>query len=249
MAFFEYSYQWLAYVGSGVGAALAYAVSGALFKRHAERRSPITRNLSWMVFLLGTAATVDFTFFSFKPFMGELQQFVITLGTNISFTCSATSNLLLFLFTLDVFADGRKSVPAWFVLGAEAFSAATLIPLYLAGLDSLPVLVVHLAASFAIYSSLAKAAFKLRGRLRDEGRAGSVELNPLAWMGASGILFFTAISLFLAHEVFLLLAIREYWTVTFGWITGSVAGFCTYVGYVVPEWAKRRWSSAGGKTF
>jgi nitrate reductase gamma subunit len=66
----------------------------------------------------------------------------------------------------------------------------------------------------------------------------------LGYMSLTGVLMFLAVLMFIAHEVFNEIPIHEYITVSLGWVLGSIAGVCIYIGYIAPKWLRDRWIRA-----
>lgn len=52
---------------------------------------------------------------------------------------------------------------------------------------------------------------------------------------------FVAVRMFIFQEVLVMIPIREYITVTLGWVLGSFAGLSIYIGYIAPKWVRDRW--------
>lgn len=252
MAFFDYEYQWLAYAGAIAGSIIAFTISGLLAVKNKTRQSRNIKLLQVFTAFLGMAAVFDWTLFTVKgTFPGSNDAFnYISLGSYLSFSMSAIGNVYLLQFIINVFYEGEKGRAGFaFLAGAELAVGPALVALFFlreTGIvpgDDFPlvVLLVHVACSLVIYSLQAANAFKVSSRIATD-RSKKADHAGLTTIGWSGIILFIAIIVFVSHEVIVLIPVREYWTVTAGWLLGAVAGVLVYIGYVMPDWFKRRWT-------
>ncbi len=249
--FFSYEYQWVAYIGSIAGSIIALIVLFLLAHRNREKQSKTIAALEGMVGFLALATIIDYSFFTINglfPTIGVLFDFIM-LGSYLSYTSSAIANIFLLIFLRVVFFDGKNKVFIKILTILEAAIGPALVALFFIDEEDLALLVllIHVASALAIYMVQAVNAFKIRNSIKYD-KAKRVEINGLTYIGISGIVLFAAITLFVSHEIIIQIPIREYWTVAFGWLLGSIAGVFVYIGYTPPKWLKKRWSAKGSNT-
>lgn len=243
MPFFENQYQWLAYAGSILSAVLATYIIFLLFQKRKKKSSKIIPILIYTIIFLDLAAIIDFVFFTIGGLNNAIEETsFIAVGSNLSFSCSAISNIFLLKFSKEVFYE-NKSKPSFYILYVlEMLTIPLFFILQFAIDDSTIPLLVHVVCALAIYTILSKNAFQLRTRIFSEDPSNRVALHSLSFMGGSGIAFFIAVSMFVSHEIFILIGIADqYTTVMLGWVLGGIAAILTYIGYIVPDWARHRW--------
>lgn len=244
--FFQYDYQWMAYVGAIVSSAIAIIVLVLLAQKFHVRKAKTLYDLRNMVAFLAIAPTIDYILFTINALNpGWRATFdYVELGSFMSFTMNAIANIFLLAFIRDVFFDGKKKGGLMFLAVLEAAVGPALVVIFFTGDPDLPLiaLLLHVTAALAIYIVLATNAFRLRDRIKTDATK-QVESHGLAYIGISGLVMFSAIILFVIHEVIILVPIREYWTVTLGWLLGAIAGVIVYLGFTPPEKMKKRWAS------
>ncbi|MEX2680742.1 MAG: hypothetical protein Q6373_004030 [Candidatus Sigynarchaeota archaeon] len=243
--FFTYDYQWMAYVGAIASSVTALVVLALLARKYAERKAVTVRSLRNMAAFLMLAAVIDYVTFTINAlYPGWRLAFdYVRLGSYMSFTANAIANIYLLLFIRDVFFDGKAKVSIKLLAGLEAAVGPALVAIFFTDDPDLPLLAlaVHVASALVIYTILSANAFRLRGRIKSDA-SRQVEAHGLAFIGISGLVMFAAVILFVAHEVIIIVPIREYWTVTLGWLLGAFGGVIVYLGFTPPESLKNRWA-------
>ncbi len=243
--FFSYEYQWMAYVGAIASSAIALVVFVLLARKYEVGKARSVRYLRDMVGFLVLAAVIDYVVFTINGTNPDwrLRFNYVALGSYISFTMNAIANIFLLLFIRDVFFDGKAKGFIIMLAVLEASVGPALVTIFFTGDPDLPLLAlgVHVASAVAVYTILSANAFKLRDRIKLDATK-QVETHGLAYIGVSGLILFAAVTLFVVHEVVILVPIREYWTVTLGWLLGSFAGVVVYLGFTPPERLKARWA-------
>jgi len=246
--FFNFEYQWMAYVGSIIAFIIAFYATFKLFHKYQTKKSQIVLIVASMVGFLGLAAFIDFLAFTLvhgEIVAAEIAEAyeLISLGSALSFSFNAISNILLLEFDHRVFhsKEGRKW--KYLVYVAELTVPLGIIPMVYTGGDNTAFMLIHIVCSLYVYITLSKDARDLSQKLKTESAEESVEQKALKMIAWSGIFFILAISGFVIHEIIVMsdLPIREYYTVTAGWIFGAVAGFLIYLGFIVPVWMRERW--------
>nr|MDO8088074.1 hypothetical protein [Candidatus Sigynarchaeum springense] len=244
--FFMYEYQWMAYAGAIISSAIGLVVFALLAKKCKERPVRTVRSLRDMAGFLVIAAVIDYVAFTLNGvYPGWRPVFnYVTLGSYLSFTMNAIANIFLLLFIRDVFFEDKNKKPLGLLAAMEIAVGPALVIIFFTGDPDWPLLAlaVHVASAMAIYIVLTRNAIVLRGRIKRDS-SKQVEAHGLAYIALSGLFMLAALILFVSHEAIILVPIREYWTVTLGWILGAVGGVVVYLGFTPPEWLKARWAS------
>lgn len=243
VTFFTKEYQWLAYFGTIISTIVACYVLILLIKRNQEKPSKILRNLIISMGFLGSAALLDFIFFTIAGLKNELRETdFLAYGSYLSFTFNAIANIFLLFFALEVFHEKENNKKWYLIYLLEIILGPALFLSFVYRYDILPFFLIHVLSSFIIYVVLTKDALNLRKKLLENEPDDTVSHKSLMYIALSGILLFIAVAMFILHEVFIILEISEYVTVALGWVLGSFAAYSVYLGYVVPDWVKERWT-------
>jgi hypothetical protein len=245
MSFFIYDYQWISYLASILSTIIAFTVFGLLIKKNLIKHSKIIILLAMSIILLGFAACIDAIFFTINGIYHNIQVGIfdiVTIGSYLSFYCNALSNCFLLKFTKEVFHE-KQNKPSWFILYVlEILIGPGLFLSTLQGIEDIYVTLIHVGCSLIIYTLLSYNAFYLSKKVKLDDSNDRVAYLSLNYIGMSGILLFCALCMFVIHEIMLMIPITEFITVTLGWSLGAIAGMVIYVGYIVPEWIKKRWN-------
>ncbi len=247
MPFFTREYQWMAYVGSIISSIIGFYVLGKLLKRYKTRKTKVLRYVVGMMACLAFAAFVDFFAFTIDrtnvldPNLNDRLN-PIGLGSAISFSLNAVANIYILLFDKNVFRSKKKTQWMNVVIIAELVVVFGLITSTYTSLEIVYFTLIHVLCSLIIFVVLALDSHLLKQRLVKDKGGHTAESRALQMISYSGIVFIVAISSFVLHEVFLMTdLLQEYWTVALGWILASLGGFLLYLGYVIPDWIRKRW--------
>ncbi|MEX2716582.1 MAG: hypothetical protein Q6370_009810 [Candidatus Sigynarchaeota archaeon] len=222
-------------------------VLALLVARYKQSKIQAIKHLRNMMLFVVMAVLIDFIVTTVHASMPGAQKPIdyIALGTHMSFTCNAISNIFLLFFIKVVFFNegSKKGLDMLTTLAVIEASIGPLLIMFFfvkVAEGTLVILIVHAGAALTIYLIQAKNALKLRARIKgDEKRR--FEAIGLVYISASGILLFMAIVMFILHEILLLVPFREYLTIMFGWLLGAVAAVAIYLGYTPPAWLRDRW--------
>ncbi len=251
--FFTFNYQWLAYAGAIFSSIIGFLTFGLFTRRNREMRSKILINMEIAMFFLAFAALVDWVLFTINgvnPVLRESFDY-ISLGSYISFTCNAISNVFLYKFTLAVFEE-QVNMVLYYIITSIQLLVIPFLYVYFFMFSEIPefemmeliILGVHILCSFTIYVVLIKNSTKLRKKMTIDTTEDIPVKKGLGYMSLTGLLMFLAVLMFIVHEVMLMIPVREYITVSLGWILGSIAGVFIYIGYIAPKWLRDRWIRA-----
>ncbi|MHA1341601.1 MAG: hypothetical protein ACTSRZ_17085 [Promethearchaeota archaeon] len=253
MGFFTYPYQWLSYGASIISGILSIIIFFMFQKKKNEKNSPIITKIQYSILFLSFAALIDSIFFTINginPAWREVFDYV-TLGSYLSFCCSAISNVLLFMFVKDIFGDSINNIFYKIIIAIQSAAVPLFIITFFIGWASSDrafiVLIMHVLVSFIIYINLSWNALKLRRFLQFDAIEDIYRYKGLLYIALAGILMFSALVLFISHEIIIAFSIKEYYTVTFGWLTGVIASYFVFLGYIMPDWLKQRWKSSAEK--
>ncbi len=192
--------------------------------------------------------------FAVAPLMQALDIFIFKylfapvdsgLGYTLAFTLSAYANILLLWFFLRVYVEELSKVNVVVVIYATLNILNTIFLLYIPfyiiftgiEIDRIVFLIIHLILSLILYVYMLIQAIK-----------SSQKDIPLKSKRGFQLIAGFALFLILAFTFFVL---DNLWTALFdmsytiwtylGWSSGAIGSVCAYLGYIMPDWLKKRW--------
>ncbi|NHI94163.1 MAG: hypothetical protein EAX96_16855 [Candidatus Lokiarchaeota archaeon] len=192
--------------------------------------------------------------FSIAPLMQTLDIFYFTdffapkevaLGYNLAFSMSAYANILLLLFYLRVYVEESTKVNIIVVIYAifnilnTILLINTSIQLMINNItiDRTLFMVIHLALSMALYIYMVIQSTKSANKdVTLKVRRGFQLITGF------GICLILTFAFFLMDFVWIILFVSPYsiW-LYIGWVCGATGAILAYLGYIMPDWLKRRW--------
>ncbi len=161
------------------------------------------------------------------------------LGYNVAFAMSAYGNILLALFFLRIYQ--KEKVPLLIGIYAALNIINTILLLntsiqfafYAIEISSLPYMAIHLLLAMVLYIYMIITAFKSsRKEIPLKTRRGFQLISMFGFCLLLAFLFFVM--------DFLLGRDYSIW-VYFGWTMAAIGSIIAYLGYIMPDWLKKRW--------
>ncbi|MHA1870428.1 MAG: hypothetical protein ACTSXF_05720 [Promethearchaeota archaeon] len=255
MIFFESNWEAISFISSVLSGVIGFLMSMIFFQKNRIKKSETLKKLALVFLFLSLAAIIDFTFFTIFKLYPEINSDIfdfVSFGTYLSFSCNAISNIFFIAFTLDLFTELPKLIGK-VITNLESLVVFGLMIIFFMGLYRSDIiylpLMIHIACSFTIYVLLAVKALKLRKFIKPKSLEEYYNYQGLLYIAFLGIFLFVALSLFILHEVTLVLGINEFITVALGWAMGVFAALSGMYGYLRPEFVKESWRRSAKKKF
>ncbi|UYP44092.1 hypothetical protein NEF87_000377 [Candidatus Lokiarchaeum ossiferum] len=231
---------------------IGYVISLFIFMKYVNKRKNIVLYLFMTAFFLITAALIDpiVLLVSRNQLTLELADIMINKGASISFSLTAVANIFLLLFQKDVFYLNRKSTLIGVLIVIEIFIAIITPILGLMSIDIFILLVIHLLTSFIIYGNQAQKANQVSKK--SVSREDVVGKKGLSYLKFSGIVLSFVLVSFIFQEIIRMF--KDFFIpiglidelgcslfVPLAWLLSLIGLYCMYIGYLMPEWIKKRW--------
>src|SRR4030042_813081 len=108
-------------------------------------------------------------------------------------------------------------------------------------------LLLEMLCTLLISGLLIQKSFALRARIRQRDPEDIVGQKSVLYIGLSGISLILLIVSFALHEVLSKSDVKEFITVALGWFFAAAFAIIFYLGYIMPEWLKKRWNAQYAK--
>ena len=228
-----------------------------MIKKYLKKRSGSLRTLTIVTFFLATAVILDpvlFTAYRIAGLNGSTFEFAVDVQTHLSFGCAGISNLFLVVFIVNVFLDGKYPWYSYVFMILELSILPLGLILLFTGQDTLPVLLIFLVTSITIYIM----QILVTGRLRRKLETGDdrVAYQAILHLEASAFFLIATFIMFILQEVAVqtpefasagLVQGENSIFPTIGWILAVITAYYLFVGYLLPDWIKRRWEKNARK--
>jgi len=229
------------FFGSFIASIISGTTTVLLVKRFLQRKTDILLNIS-----------LSMIFFSFAIFSDWITLLLnkLDLGTLLSFAGNALGNIFLLNFIENVFfSEKNKSLARTIMKGLEILVISGLIYTYYIINNDVEFffLILHILISIVIYGLLTMKSFHLATKLKTSHEDEGSKSKMIFLIGISGILLFLSVSMFIIHELLLMIEYREYYSLMMGWLLASFAAFIIYLGYVSPDWFLKMMGLKGNK--
>ncbi len=226
-----------------------------MYKRFQSKKSDIVRVLTLAVFSLSTAVAIDpllFVIFRLSGLQGAGWNYATDIQSTLSFGLAGLANAFLVSFLVKVFTESRYPWYSYLLIILEL--SVLPIGLYLAifGEDTLPILLLLVVTSIVLYTLQIIAAARLRRRIIE--RNDPVAYHGIQYIALSGIFLIATFGAFVLQEIaklvpeFAIMGLMQSNSSIFiplGWIFAGITTYFLYIGYIVPDWMKRRWEKKG----
>lgn len=251
----------LAYIAAICAGSFSYIIMIIVIRRYYKKKSHTFRILAFIVFFLATAVILDpllFTIYRIFGLSGDAFNFAVNVQTNLSFGIAGVANAFLMVFIVQVFMEGKYPGYSYLVMIGELCILPLAISFLLAGQDTLPVLLIFLVVSITLYVLLITVASRLLHHLKKAQDVVSYE--GISYLRASGYFLILTFAMFVLQEfavqvpAFTSLGLaqgQDSIFPTIGWILTAVTTYSIYIGYLCPEWIRKRWlrrTATPGKT-
>ncbi|HMF33889.1 MAG TPA: hypothetical protein VKK79_20865 [Candidatus Lokiarchaeia archaeon] len=252
MVYFDNFYQEMAYFASIVVGIFSYYVMALMFKRNQEKKSDVVRTLTIVVLFLSSAVIIDpllFTIFRLYGLQGASWDYATNVQSTFSFGLAGIANAFLVTFLIKVFTEGKYPWYSYIFIILELAILPVGLTLAIIGQDTLPILLVLVVTSLVIYAVQIIAAIRLRRRIKE--RNDPIAYQGVLYIGISGIFLIATFVSFVLQEVakqvpdFVTIGLMQGESsifITLGWIFAGITAYYLYVGYIIPEWIKKRWA-------
>lgn len=251
--FFDNEYQELAFIASVFVGIFSYYLWVSITKRYFVRKTSILRTLAYVIFFLATAIIIDpllFTIYRLNGIQGDSWIYAENIQNVLSFGFCGIANAFLVSFLVNIFSEGKYPKYSYVLIILEL----TVLPvgLYLAIIaqDTLPIMLVLVIASVFIYVLQMIATSNLRRRMK--GASDIASYKGILYIGLSGLFLLATFTAFILQEVgmqdpadFVTLGLMQGTSSIFipiAWVFAGITTYSLYVGYVMPEWVKKRWT-------
>jgi hypothetical protein len=238
--------KWFWLFGSFVASIIATVVLVNLLRKRQVRKGEIVNTVIICLIFYTLGIYADWTSLLFHeiyaielPIWGSF----VGLATDVSFTCTALGNIFLLRFIQLIFFEKEKPKLHWVLYTLEIL----VIPVFWIDtvidnndLETIA-LGVHALASLIIYISLYLKSVELRKKLKLTSSTTSFESASINFIGIAGLFLATTIIMFILKEV-VDWSEGGYWTLMIGWLCAGISAFFLYIGFIVPEWFKKRYS-------
>lgn len=219
-----------------------------VFQRYIQRKTIITMKLGFDLLFLGIALFLD-PVFLFMRAAWDIDY--VGLQGVLSFGFTGYANIFLILFLVEVFYKNQTTLFAKILILFEALVLPIGVYFYYTNQDTLPLLLIHLLASFIIYLTQFHQGIRLRRKLNTETPQDKVSINGFTFIGVAGLLQFLTFVSFIMQELSMFLGdLYIQWGlmqegasifIPIGFFLAGVAAFVLYLGFIMPDWIKRRW--------
>jgi hypothetical protein len=256
--FFDNSYQEAAFFASAVVGIFSYYVMVLIINKYHEKKSNIVRTLAFCIFFLASAVIIDpATFVIFRAFglTGAPWNYATGIQTTASFGLAGIANAFLVGFLVKVFREGKYTWYSYIIIVLELVVLPWGLYLSIVGQDTLPVLALLLAASLVLYIIQIVVASRLEGRI--DKSQDYVSFKGIQYIGVSGMFLIATFAAFVLQEVAKQVSIfasiglmegSDSIFVPLGWVFAGITTYLLYVGYIMPEWVKKRWTRQATKS-
>jgi hypothetical protein len=212
-------------------------VGSILLYRYRKKRNLNILILALCIFVFSVAPlihTIDIVYLSETPLWIDAG-----LGYNLAFALSAYGNILLALFFLRIYQKEKVNllIAIYAVLNVIntilLINTSIQIAFFANEVSALPYMVSHLALALVLYIYMIISAF----------RSSQKEI-PLKSRRGFQLIGSFGLCLLLAFVFFVMdfLAGRDYsFWVYLGWTMAAVGAIVAYLGYIMPDWLKKRW--------
>jgi hypothetical protein len=242
------SYHQFYFVVSIFVCLFSFYIAFLTLKRYFERHNQIAAILATFIFLLAAALLLDPIFLLYRA---TTDIDLIALQSVLSFGLTGYANILLIIFLRDVFYNKKTG---WYpipIIIIEALILPVGVWINRSGLDIIPLFGLHLLMSFIIYLTQFVKSVYLQRRLRAEHKEDVVGRNGFKYIGLAGLmLFLTYVSFILQEFVSIVPELYEHYNlvqngatifIPIGFLLAGISAFCLYIGFLMPEWIKKRW--------
>jgi hypothetical protein len=229
----------------------SFYLSAMLFRKYIERRSRITAILTGYLLLLAIAVILDPIFLTIRNLMDVDY---ISLQGLYSFGLTAYANILLVIFLREVFYKKEMNWIVYLIIIIEALILPIALWLYYSNQDTIIILGLNLLVSFIIYLNQFIKSITLRIRIKMESPNDKVSYMGTTFIGFSGLMLFSAYVSFLLQEMnsffgdlyenLGIIANGGSIFIPIGFFLSGIAAIFIYLGFVMPNWLKKRWEIA-----
>lgn len=239
-------------------AGLGYILSALILKKYLKKRINIVLFLFFSAFFLITATLIDpvILLISRNQLTKMLADEMIEKGSAISFSLTAIANIFLLEFQINIFYKEKRTLFITILILIEGIIAIITPILRFNGVDIFYILIAHMLTSFIIYGNQFRLAHQLRAKIKpNEDLVGKKGLLYLELAGISlGLVLISFLFqeiLFMFQDIFIPTGLIDELGcslfVPIGWTFGLIAMFFMYIGYLMPDWIRKRWEISNTK--
>ncbi|MBN2156133.1 MAG: hypothetical protein JW776_08820 [Candidatus Lokiarchaeota archaeon] len=236
---------WVAFIGAAISTIIGFIIFGLMSAKLNRNRSKALSYMTFSILFLTLAAFFESSYHLANLWIPTFAQ--TFFFSNMSFTCLAVSNVLLFAFTRTVFDEQINNFFYWIFVILEILVIPIIWVVWYLDFTGIIIItelieyapfVLLILCSLTIYGSLTISAFRIRSKMQSKSNEEMIIHKGLLFIALTGILLSGTTLLFVLHEL-----IYNFVFVTLGWVLGIIAAINISIGYVPGERLKKRWTS------
>ncbi|MHA1973884.1 MAG: hypothetical protein ACTSW1_12880 [Candidatus Hodarchaeales archaeon] len=231
----------LALIAEGMALLVYFYLSIRLGTRYRTKKRGATRNLFLSFFLYFVAISFLFSTKTTDFLTGDLYN-VSNLGINLGYAFSALGNMFLFYFTEDIFFEKRKTYMREAITFANGITFGFLM-IFIFQVQSIPFLEIpgtyippHLLIWHVVVSTIGFMILFVKAFQFTKQSSDRVPKVGFSMIGLSAFFELLVFAFFFADR-FLSGGFTSYYFMA--WLSASLAGMCSMIGYLMPNWFKK----------